>query len=158
LIVNLPDASTPPTWPRDINDFGQIAGDHFILDPIYEQVRPGTEFAFQESLGKAFRFEYWISTDRSPENPCAKTSVRMQVKIETTENHKLSSRRQKYSGRWMPAGHLVSSKRWDNGWRQAGIVLPKELRGRNATIRIRTWTVGSACEPIVHMRHFNMHH
>src|SRR4029079_6044059 len=114
-----------------INNFGQIAGNHHLLNPIYDSVEEGRDFSFVATLGASLRFEYWVSQkDRAA--PCRglRTRPQLQVRIGATSR----------PGPWLPVGVLRGCDSTD--WASVSLRIPEELRNTSARIHVRVQQTG----------------
>jgi probable HAF family extracellular repeat protein len=127
-----------------INNFGQIAGNHHLLNPIYDSVEEGRDFSFVATLGASLRFEYWVSQkDRAA--PCRglRTRPQLQVRIGATSR----------PGPWLPVGVLRGCDSTD--WASVSLRIPDELRNTSARIHVRVQQTGPLQGALVHLRRFS---
>ena len=59
-------SGTVPFVAYAINNFGQIVGNHQLLNPVYDAVAPGRELSFKVTLGEKIRFDYWVAGAAPP--------------------------------------------------------------------------------------------
>ena len=146
LIVN-PSAAMPFVA-YDVNNFGQIATNHHVLHPLYEQVAPGGGLAFMSSLGQTFRFAYWVS--RRAVAACdASSRLQLDVAFEVAADTSASD------AAWIPAD-VVSACADSTDWHAASVAIPANSQGREGVVRIRVSELGPATGPSLYLRHFNM--
>jgi probable HAF family extracellular repeat protein len=143
LIVGPP--GDEPFTAYAINNFGQIAGNHHLLNPVYDTVEDGRDFSFLATLGATLRFEYWVSaTDRAA--PCRglRSRPQLQVRIGATTR----------PGPWLPVGVLRGCDSTD--WASVSLTIPEELRNSPSRIHIRLQQTGPLQDARVHLRRFSM--
>jgi hypothetical protein len=139
-----------PMWDAaDINDFGQIVGINYLLDPLYESIAPGREFAFRETLGRRLTFEYWFAPGDVPALG-RRARALVEVRIEGA-----GFGRSRFRECWRPVGVYVQGAA-DGHWRTAAIVLPPQATGKEATVRVRVRAFGDLENSTVYLRHFGM--
>ena len=130
----------------DINNFGQIAGNHHLLTPVYQTVAPGRKLSFKATLGTTLTFEYWVARGYTAMCRAQRDSLRLQIRIDATEG----------AGTWSPVAEVPGC---DNStdWSTASVAIGEELRRADGRIHIRVRESGGVgTEPIVHLRHFAM--
>jgi probable HAF family extracellular repeat protein len=150
LIVNPADAATLPFSAYAINNFGQIVGNHHVLEPLYPQVQPGVPLTFTATLGDTLQFSYWVR--RAAADSCSETSsrIRLEARIEDTPG------RGKSAGPWVTADVVTGCDLFSD-WRTATVSLPADLNaGQPGAIRIRVREAGPSTGPAVYLRHFRM--
>lgn len=150
LIVNPSDAATLPFSAYDINNFGQIVGNHHVLEPLYPQVQPGLPLTFTATLGDTLQFSYWVR--RSATDSCREASsrLRLEARIEDTPG------RGKSVGPWMTADVVNGCEQFSD-WKTATVSLPADLNaGQPGAIRIRVREAGPSTDPAVYLRHFTI--
>lgn len=127
-----------------INNFGQIAGNHHLLNPIYDSVEEGRDFSFITTLGAMLRFEYWVSLQERA-TPCRglRSRPQLQVRIGSTSR----------PGPWLPVGVLRGCDSTD--WASVSLRIPDELRTASARIHVRLQQTGLR-GALVHLRRFSM--
>jgi probable HAF family extracellular repeat protein len=143
LIVN--HAAAMPFAAYDINNFGQIATNHHVLHPLYEQIAPGGTLAFNAALKQTFRFAYW--TTRRDGVACINSS---RLQLEVAFDAAGAS-----GGAWLPAD-VVSTCVESLDWQAVSVAIPAGSQGKNGVVRIRVNEVGPATNPSLYLRHFNM--
>jgi probable HAF family extracellular repeat protein len=126
-----------------VNNFGQIAANHHLLNPVYESVAPGRKLSFTASLGETLTFEYWIARGDTTACHALRNHLRLQVKIDTAER----------AGTWRPAAVVVGCDE-STDWGAASLTIPEALRDTSAKIHIRVRESGNGTCPLVHLRHF----
>ena len=129
----------------DINNFGQIAGNHHLLTPVYQTVAPGRKLSFKATLGTTLTFEYWVTRGYAGTCRAQRDRLRLQIKIDATEG----------AGTWSPFAEVPGCDD-STDWSTASVAIGKELRRADARIHIRVRESGVGTEPIVHLRHFAM--
>jgi len=150
LIVNPSDAATLPFSAYGINNFGQIVGNHHVLEPLYPQVQPGLPLTFTATLGDTLQFSYWVR--RAAADSCSERSsrLRLEARIEDTPG------RGKSVGPWMTADEVTGCDPFSD-WRTATVSLPADLNaGKPGAIRIRVREAGPSTDPAVYLRHFSI--
>ncbi|HEX5107039.1 MAG TPA: hypothetical protein VFV95_01270 [Vicinamibacterales bacterium] len=143
LIVGPP--GDEPFTAYAINNFGQIAGNHHLLNPIYDSVEEGRDFSFLATLGTTLRFEYWVSP-RFRAAPCRglRSRPQLQVRIGATTR----------PGPWLPVGVLRSCDSTD--WASVSLRIPEDQRNTAARIHVRLQQTGPLQDARVHLRRFRM--
>ena len=148
LIVNPSDGPTRLFAAYDINNFGQIVGNHHVLEPLYQQVRPGLPLTFTANLGPTLKFSYWLR--RSAADSCREgvSRLRLEVRVEDHSGHGKSV------SPWVTADTVTACDQFAD-WRTATVALPPELTaGQPGAIRIRVREAGPSTDPAVYLRHF----
>jgi probable HAF family extracellular repeat protein len=143
LIVN-PSAALPFAA-YDINNFGEIATNHHVLYPLYEQVSPGAVLAFRSVLGQTFQFAYW--TSRRDIASCDLSLSRLQLEVAFDVPGGTAA--------WVPAD-LVTTCADSTDWQAVSVATPPGSQGKDSAVRIRVNEVGPATHPSLSLRHFNM--
>jgi len=147
----------PPLWTaQDINDFGQIVGHNYRLDPIYPSIDADREFAFDVTLGRQFDFSYWMAAGEG--DTCSGTKyLQVLVKIELNDPapNEFGSARYNLS-QWQPVDSVRRSCADADTWLTATRPLPAMVQGKAATIHIRTRTFDKSWNPVLFLRHFAM--
>lgn len=156
LIVEPFDA--PLVWTAQaINNFGQIAGLSYRLDPLYPSITADREYALDSVLGSAVAFAYWI--DKGP-NPCpgGKPQIQLQARIETaaTSSDPLTAKALRQASRWQPVEAPPEGCADSSDWQPARLAIPAALQGQPATIHLRLRQLGRNWSPTVYLRHFTM--
>jgi len=146
-------ADHPIMWgAQDINNFGQIVGVNYLLNPIYENVTAKKTFKFRHIIGKKLSFEYWGKADESPFCQSGQNTLQLQVKIvvdgQTTSSSKLN--------RWITVGTTPAGCGITKDWQRASLSPPKFVQGKAATIEVRIKKAGMLSESTVYLRHFRM--
>jgi probable HAF family extracellular repeat protein len=142
LILN---AAAPLPWAAyGINNFGQIVGNHHLLNPVYETVKPGQNLAFRATLGQKLTFAYWVARDSSNCSAVG-TRLRLDVKIDAPKHPAKA---------WAPADALQGCGD-STDWKSASMTVPEDLQGAAASIHIRVKESGPRTTPIVYLRHFS---
>lgn len=136
----------------DINNFGQIVGLGYLLEPVYEVISRGKVIGFSDILGPKLTFEYWGSiaeTERCVEH--GQTSW-IEYRLET---HAPGSRPLLTSdlSRWHPIEDSGLGCSESEDWRTAYIPVPLGLEDTELTVRIRLRNAGGV-NPVVYLRHF----
>ncbi|MHB8712883.1 MAG: DUF3466 family protein [Trichloromonadaceae bacterium] len=142
----------------DINDFGQIVGSSFLLNPLYPTISPGNELTFSTTLGSHLSFEYWFTMGNQP-NRCVGNFPRPQVQIKLSapgiKKDIISQHLRPYLNSWMVVGTSGSGCGSSQGWTVADVSLPSVLKGQTVDITFRVREHGRTLDPNVHLRHFN---
>jgi probable HAF family extracellular repeat protein len=139
-----------------INNFGQIAGNHHLLNPEYEAIAPGQRaLTLTATFGTSLDFEYWIARDDAPPeslvaSPSARCGdrpnkrLRMQVRVDTTRG----------PGEWSPAAVLPGCAS-STDWGTVSVSLPPNAFNTVGRVRIRVRS-GGGDDMVVYLRHFTM--
>ena len=139
----------------DINNFGQIVGLNYLLDPLYESIIPGGQFAYSGPFGQELNFEYWIGTGDKDRCVAPWAFARVEIRIEgVTLDPKERSSLGGYLNRWLPADRFAQICSASGEWRKGSLKLPESLKDRTATVRIRLRQIGAGEKPTVYLRHF----
>ena len=146
LIVNAADAAALPFAAYDINNFGEIVGNHHVLQPLYQQMQPGQQLAFTAPLGKTFRFAFWLTRDDVRDCRAVDSEVRMEVRFVIPGQA---------PGNWTMADE-VNRCADSNNWHTASIAVPPGLQRQNGVVRVRAREIGARTGVTVYMRHFTM--
>jgi probable HAF family extracellular repeat protein len=156
LVTNRPSSFS--MWEAsDINNFGQIVGVSYLLNPVYPSIAHGQEFSFSDSFGQELTFEYWIDTRDTGRCIDQRAFARIEVKIEDiSPDHSDQVRLHKYLGRWLPAVQIVQGCASSKDWRKGSIVLPVSMQNRIVTIKVRLREFGSLKNSTVYLRHIRM--
>lgn len=156
LVTNRP-ANFGMWTAQDINNFGQIVGVNYLLNPNYESIAPGREFSFNDHLGQKLNFEYWVSAGDSSRCSDQRTWVGVEVRIELGGRDRIGDPALRpYLNRWLPADRLVRGCEDFVNWRNASIILPATLQGKLATVKVRVKKHGKPEKPTIYLRHFSM--
>lgn len=156
LAVKRPDNAPPLEVAYDINNFGQIVGQSFLLNPIYDRIRPDREFIFKEKLGKVLTFEYWISLSEEERELRNKMKVLIQAKVEHRNPTKGKHNLGQFNNQWTAVDRPVPIAGIKEDWRKAVIRMPEKVQGDIAVIRIRANCLNRGKAPEVYVRHFEM--
>lgn len=140
-----------------INNFGQIVGNHHVLNPEYEAITPGMGgLTFTTTLGTTLEFEYWVERGAtapwdapgdSPSATCGEaphTLLRLSVRIETTSAERT----------WLPATVLADCGSSTN-WRAVSVSLPPGVPHTLGRVHIRVRSQAES-DAVVYLRHFSM--
>jgi probable HAF family extracellular repeat protein len=144
LIVN--PSVVMPFVAFDINNFGQIVGNHHVLHPLYEQVAPGRALAFTSVLSQTFGFAYWVSRGNGVACHASTSRLRLQVRFQVPDERK---------GPWIPAD-VVNVCGDSTDWQPVSVAIPSDLQGKNGVVQIRVREAGPRTDPSVYLRHFSM--
>ena len=155
LIVQRPPGSGHVWGAADINDFGQIVGSSYLLNPLYPMVSPQRDLAFPAVLGPRLQFEYWVSRGNIPENCTGKfPNIQIQVKFTSSSlRGKLPPRFRSFVNSWITVGKFEFDCQGSEGWNMADLPLPSFLEGQNVDLTIRVREYGKPSNPTVHLRH-----
>jgi probable HAF family extracellular repeat protein len=146
-------ADHPIMWgAQDINNFGQIVGVNYLLNPIYEKVTSKKNFKYRHIIGKKLSFEYWGKADVPPFCQSEQNTLQLQVKIVVDDQATSSTK----LNRWITVGNVPVGCDIIEGWHRASLSLPKVVQGKAATIKIRIKKAGMLPESTVYLRHFRM--
>ena len=147
LSTSIVDPSgTPPFVAYAINNFGQIVGNHHVLNPVYDAVSPGRELSFGVTLGEKFRFDYWVAR-RNSTTAChaARNRLELQVRINSTPR----------PGLWLPAA-ILSRCAESKDWAAVSVTIPEDMRNMPAQIHIRVQASGIPQDALLYLRHFRI--
>lgn len=144
LIVN--PSVAMPFAAFDINNFGQIVGNHHLLHPLYEHVAPGRALAFRSVLKQTFGFAYWVSRGNVGECHASASRLRLQVRFQVPDERK---------GPWIPAD-VVRVCGDSTDWQPVSVAIPSDRQGKNGVVQIRVREAGPRTDPSVYLRHFSM--
>jgi probable HAF family extracellular repeat protein len=140
---------------RDINNFGQIVGLNYLLDPLYESIAPGGQFAYSGPFGQGLNFEYWIEAGDKDRCVAPWAFARVEIRIEgVILDQKERSSLGGYLNRWLPADRFAQICSASGEWRKGSLKLPESLKDRTATVRFRLRQIGAGEKPTVYLRHF----
>jgi probable HAF family extracellular repeat protein len=138
----------------DINDFGQIVGLNYLLNPEYEKIASGEEFAFMDNLERELSFEFWLA-EGAGQCPDSLASARIEVRIGGVFfNGPTPFALRSFLNRWLPASRFVRICAAAGEWQQATLTLPVSLEGRQATVTIRVTESGGSSGSPVFLRRF----
>jgi probable HAF family extracellular repeat protein len=126
-----------------INNFGQIVGNHHLLNPVYDSLEPGQKLSFEVTFGEALSFEYWVA--RGDLTSCNATNNRVQFQIKVD----LKGQRDE----WTRIGELSGCERSSN-WKTISLNVPTELQHMPARVHLRVRERGTSTAPVVYLRHF----
>jgi probable HAF family extracellular repeat protein len=145
LIENPSSARALPWAAYDINNFGQILGNHHILNPIYERVTPLQRFTFAAGLGRTLTFAYWVSRQSPGECHATRSRLRLEVGFDTRDNKDTTK-----------LAEVVRDCGDSTDWHTVSVRIPRDLRGDEAVISVRLRELGPGTNPAVYLRHFSM--
>ena len=146
LLVNPSAAAALPFAAYDIDNFGRIVGNHHVLEPIYQQIRPGSPLALPSALGQTFGFAYWLSRVDGGACSAGASELELQVRFDTPDQE---------PGEWTTAGHVRqcgSFRDWESVW----VSVPSGVRGQNGFVQVRVREIGPVTGATLHLRHFTM--
>jgi probable HAF family extracellular repeat protein len=153
LIVDRPSGFS--MWEAvDINNFGQIVGLGYLLDPVYESVARGKEFGFSDTLGPELTFEYWVSVDDSERCVERGRPALVEYRLATRSldpgdrNHLARE-----LGGWQAIENAELGCAESEDWRTASIPVPAELEDNELAVRIRLGNT-AGIDATVFLRHF----
>ncbi len=142
---------------EDINNFGQIVGGSYLLDPLYESIAPGKEFTFKHRLGREINFEYWVAAGDSERCIDLWAFLLVELKIETVIANRMGwPGTGSYFSLWLPADKLVRGCGDSVDWRKATVAVPPSLQDQVGNIKVRVRKFGTLVNPTVYLRHFTM--
>jgi probable HAF family extracellular repeat protein len=144
LIVN--PSTAMPFAAYDINNFGQIVGNHHLLQPLYQQVVPGRPLAFTSTLEHTLGFAYWVSRGHGGACHAISSRLRVQVKFRDRDGD---------AGSWISAA-VVRDCSDSTDWQWVSIPIPHEHQGQTGVVRVRVVELGPETEPVVYLRQFSM--
>lgn len=155
LIVESQSGAGPIWGAMDINNFGQIVGSNYLLNPLYPMVTPEKELVISTTLGSRLGFEYWFYLGKKPGNCFGRfPSPQLQVRISLPELNQIPPQLRAYLNRWHGMGAPDVGCESSENWHTANLPIPNVLQGRKADITIRLRNVGRSLEPTAHLRHF----
>jgi probable HAF family extracellular repeat protein len=144
LLVN-PSAAMPFVA-YDINNFGQIATNHHVLHPLYEQIAPGGALAFMAPLRHSFRFAYWAARRNVAACNASTSRLELEVAFEASGAGETA---------WLPADDVnVCADSTD--WREVSVAIPAGWQDKDGVVRVRVSEVGPETGPSLSLRHFTM--
>jgi probable HAF family extracellular repeat protein len=146
LIVNPADAAALPFAAYDINAFGVIAGNHHVLQPLYQLVQPGLPMAFTAALEKTFGVAFWMTRENVRGCRSGSSKVLVQVRFDIPGQE---------PGNWITADE-VSTCGNSNNWRNVSASVPTALQGQSGIVRVRAREIGPDTGLTVYLRHFTM--
>jgi len=156
-LVADPPAGFPLWQVVNINNFGQIVGLNYLLNPEYETILPGEEYSFSDGFEKKLTFQYWIDPDDSDRCVDPWAFARIEVKIEAATPSKSNQTvLRRYLNRWLPADRFLRKCAAAGKWQNASLTLPASLKGSQATVRVRIREYGSKGKSTVYLRRFTM--
>jgi probable HAF family extracellular repeat protein len=146
LVVNPLSAGAMPFAAYSINNFGQIVGNHHLLNPLYEQAAPGQPFGFSAVLGETLTFAFWVSRGSPVE--CDGTESRLLVVVTfdvpgtVPDANRLAA--------------VVQDCEKTTNWQAVSVRVPQRLRGDTAAVRVRLLEIGPRTQPLIYLRQFSM--
>jgi probable HAF family extracellular repeat protein len=146
LIVNPSEAASLPFVAYDINAFGQIAGNHHVLQPLYQQVQPRHPLAFTAALGKTFRFAFWLTRQNVRECRDGRSEVNVQIRFDVPGVK---------PGDWTTMEE-TSRCADSNNWRSVSVTIPAAWQGQTGVVRVRVRESGPDTGVTAFLRHFTM--
>ena len=139
----------------DINNFGQIVGINYRLDPVYPSIAPGQAFSFRDTLGAELAFEYWVSAGDYGRCVEQGNQARLEFKLDAvTLDRSARAALGRNLRRWQPVDASSLDCTGSKNWRSAVIAFPPELQGKEATVRLRVRNPGAVMNPTIYLRHF----
>ena len=139
-----------------INNFGQIVGNHHLLNPEYDAITPGQPaFTFTATLGASLNFEYWVARDTAEGESQAGSGhpaacddrphkrLRMQVRVDTPLG----------PGEW--SATALPGCASSTNWGTVSVSLPPDALHTVGRVRIRVRS-GAGDDMVVYLRHFTM--
>lgn len=149
-------AEHPEIWgAEDINNFGQIVGVNFRLDPLYDSIDRQREFAASGQLGQRLSFEYWVAGNRSERCLDRRAKLSIQVRVEVAgldRSERRALRRQ--LNRWLEVTPVREGCGDSLDWQRVSLELPEGLAGQGAEVRVRIRKRGQGWDPTVYLRRF----
>jgi probable HAF family extracellular repeat protein len=146
LIVNPADAAAMPFAAYDINAFGVIAGNHHVLQPLYQLVQPGLPMAFTAALEKSFGFAVWLTRENVRGCRSGSSKVLVQVRFDIPGQE---------PGNWITADEVGMCGN-SNNWRSVSAAVPAALQGQSGIVRVRAREIGPDTGLTLYLRHFTM--
>jgi probable HAF family extracellular repeat protein len=142
LIVN--PSGTLPFAAYAINNFGQIAGNHHLLNPKYEEVAPGQHLSFTATLGETLTFEYWLARRNLPACHAIRNRLRLEMKIDLSR-----------PDGWVPVAEIPGCEE-STDWRKVTITIGGAVPNTMAGVHIRVRESGNSTDPVVYLRHLEI--
>jgi probable HAF family extracellular repeat protein len=146
LVVNPSSSAAMPFAAYDINNFGQIVGNHHVLNPLYPQVTQAQQFRFDAVMGRRLTFSYWVSRGAAAECSTARSRLFLDVKFQNHDGTR---------DEWIPAA-VVRDCDDSTGWHTVSVQVPRSLRRDKATVHVRLCELGPRTDASVYLRHFSM--
>jgi probable HAF family extracellular repeat protein len=146
LVVNPLSARAMPFAAYGINNFGQIIGNHHLLNPLYDQAAPGQPFAFSAVLGKTLTFAFWVSRGSPVECHGTHSGLGIVVTFDVRGTVQDADR----------LAAVVQDCEKTTNWQTVSVTVPPRLRGDTAAVRVRLLEVGPRTHPLIYLRQFSM--
>ena len=126
-----------------INNFGQIAGNHHLLNPVYDALTPDQSLSFEITFGGALSFEYWVARRDLTSCNATRDRLRFQIKVD------LKGQRDE----WTRIGELSGCETSSN-WQTISLNVPTQFQQVPTRVHLRIRELGGSTAPVVYLRHF----